>query len=77
MIWKPAAVKLANVKSKNVGSYFEAQQILSSPVLNQVRAHTNIPANILGLFDLTPIHSNFIHLFMSAHLCLDLKSNKT
>ena len=55
MIWKPAAVRLANVKVKNVGSYFEAQQILSSPALNQVRAHTNLPANIL---DFVGIHTS-------------------
>ena len=58
MIWKQAAVRLANVKVKNVGSYFEAQQILSSPALNQVRAHTNLPANVLDFvgFHTSPLY---------------------
>jgi len=35
MLWKPTTVQLRNVKSKNVGSYFDANQILESPAVEQ------------------------------------------
>ena len=41
MLWKPANVQLRNVKSKNVGSFFPASQILASEGLRQARTIKN------------------------------------
>ena len=74
MIWKPAAVRLANVKAKNVGSYFDAQQILTSPALNQVRAH-KFTSKHLRFCSIShqSIQNLYAHYMMSPRLCLDVE----
>ena len=37
MVWKPSAVQLRNVKSKNCASYFDARQIRESEAVDQAR----------------------------------------